>query len=366
MVQPDSVLHVTRSKRIKILRKIKKDFLRLQSFLRMPSILQLTIDSRVTAVFCVNADGTHALPLRYIGKSMNPKCFNDPRFSHHREFYSSQAKGWMDTDGFLKWIRWWYKEACDRNSGHKLLIKDYCSGHIVEENLADLRIITLPPSCTAKHRPQDLGLIGSSKIRYRSLLLRATISIMETKSKGTIQFREDSVRGRYGIPDGHFPNVGDAMDLFNEAWRMTSTKGVIKCWVKSECLSENRCIEATELLSQLDHMDEPLMQLTSQPLVELNRNQVIDENTCRSILRDLQDVAADSDRVADAALQEALQEVRDLCEIYGLMAVVNSPALFDDDPSRSEIANRLLQSMFDENNGRMSVEDNYAISESQE
>ena len=38
--------------------------------------------SRVTAVLCVNTDGSHTLPPRYIGKSVNSKCFNDPRFSH--------------------------------------------------------------------------------------------------------------------------------------------------------------------------------------------------------------------------------------------------------------------------------------------
>ena len=64
--------------------------------------------SRVTALLCVNADGSHTLPRLYIGKSANPKCFNDPRFSHHRNFYSSQAKGWMDSDGFDLWIKWWH------------------------------------------------------------------------------------------------------------------------------------------------------------------------------------------------------------------------------------------------------------------
>ena len=80
--------------------------------------------SRVTAVLCVNADGSHTVPPRYIGKSVNPKCFNDFRFSHHRNFYSSQAKGWIDSDGFDKWIKWWHDRTEKHNPGPKLLIMD--------------------------------------------------------------------------------------------------------------------------------------------------------------------------------------------------------------------------------------------------
>ena len=44
-------------------------------------------NQRITVVLCINADGSHALAPRYIGKSKNPRCFGDPRFAHHDNFY---------------------------------------------------------------------------------------------------------------------------------------------------------------------------------------------------------------------------------------------------------------------------------------
>ena len=65
----------------------------------------------VTAVFCINADGSHALPMRYTGKIRISNCFPDPRFSHHSNFYTSQSKPLMDSVRFVKWIKWWHDEA---------------------------------------------------------------------------------------------------------------------------------------------------------------------------------------------------------------------------------------------------------------
>ena len=44
-------------------------------------------NQRITVVLCVSADGSHALAPGYIGKIKNPRCFGDPRFTHHGKFY---------------------------------------------------------------------------------------------------------------------------------------------------------------------------------------------------------------------------------------------------------------------------------------
>ena len=137
---------------------------------------------RVTAVFFVNADRSHLLPIRYIGKSKSPNCFKDPRFRHHSNFYTSQSKGWMDSARFEEWIKWWHDEAHSHNPGPKLLIMDNFGGHNISANIHNVRIITLPSMSRAKHQPLDLGFIGNCKIRYRALLLRSIIKIMEARS----------------------------------------------------------------------------------------------------------------------------------------------------------------------------------------
>ena len=134
-------------------------------------------------MLCVNADGSVALPPRCIGKSVTPRCFRDARFAHHGNFYTHQAEGSMDSDGFNSWIKWWHGEAQKFCPGSKLLITDNCSGHSVNANVSDVRVITLSPRTNALHQPLDLGLIGACKVRYRSLLLRSVISAMESKFK---------------------------------------------------------------------------------------------------------------------------------------------------------------------------------------
>ena len=161
--------------------------------------------SRVTAVLCVNAYGSHALPPRYVGKSVSPKCLNDPRFSHYRNFYSSQLKGSIGSDGFDLSIKWWHKEAEKHNPGPKLLIMDNFGGNSVNANLHGVRIITLPPRTTAQHQQLDLGLIGNSKVPYRSLILQSVIRVMKETFRNEIEFRSDSQRGMYGIREGQLP-----------------------------------------------------------------------------------------------------------------------------------------------------------------
>ena len=181
----------------------------------------------------------------------------------------------MDSNGFDLWIKWWHHEAEKQNTGTKLLIMDNCGGHSVNTNIHGVRIITLPPRTTARHQPLDLGLIGSRKVRYRSLLLQSVIILMDARFRNEIEFRSDSQRGMYGIHEGQLPYIGDASNIFNEAWSMTKRSTVIKCWVKSMCLPENLRIEARDLLESL-LPSEPLIDLTN-----LDRLEVLCENVVR-------------------------------------------------------------------------------------
>ncbi len=73
--------------------------------------------SRLSMVFCVNTDGSHMLPMKYIGKSKAPRCFEDARFSQDRNYYSSQANAWMDSKSFKSWVQWRYTEVKVKLSG---------------------------------------------------------------------------------------------------------------------------------------------------------------------------------------------------------------------------------------------------------
>ena len=59
---------------------------------------------RVSIEMCVNADGSHAFPVHYIGNSRNPMCLKSAQFSHLKSNYWSQPNGWMDSKGFDHWL----------------------------------------------------------------------------------------------------------------------------------------------------------------------------------------------------------------------------------------------------------------------
>ena len=59
----------------------------------------------VSIVMCVNADGSHAFPVHYIGKSRNPMSVRSAQFSHLKSNYWSQSNGWIDSKGFEHWLQ---------------------------------------------------------------------------------------------------------------------------------------------------------------------------------------------------------------------------------------------------------------------
>ena len=44
-------------------------------------------------------------------------------------------------------------------------------------------------------------------------------------------------REKHGLREGYRPHVGDAMDPFNHCWAKTKVRTIVRCWIKSECLS---------------------------------------------------------------------------------------------------------------------------------
>ena len=58
---------------------------------------------RVTAVLCVNADGSHKLPIAIIGKAVRPLCFRPPAPGFPVPYFS-QVNLWMDGTTMALWF----------------------------------------------------------------------------------------------------------------------------------------------------------------------------------------------------------------------------------------------------------------------
>ncbi len=84
----------------------------------------------------------------------------------------------------------WKSRGTVERTPLKLLERQLCDGG------REFRF--LPPRSTAKYQPLDLGLIAHSKIRYRSILLRCVILMIEARAAGRINFTEDTGTGKVG------------------------------------------------------------------------------------------------------------------------------------------------------------------------
>lgn len=59
---------------------------------------------RVTLMACSNATGTHKLPLMFVGKAANPRCFKNINKSSLPVAYFNQKNAWVDCTIFAQWF----------------------------------------------------------------------------------------------------------------------------------------------------------------------------------------------------------------------------------------------------------------------
>ena len=302
---------------------------------------------RVSIVMCTNADGSHIVPVSYIGAAAKPNCFLDSRFAALMDQYWSQSNGWMDNKGFAHWINEWYKRVQENSEGPWLLLMDNCGGHELTIQLDRVRIEFLPPRSTAKHQPLDLGLIASAKIRYRSKLLSAILDVLELRRNTNHSFKPKSANGKWGIQDGLLPHVGDAIMLFNSAWSMMSRTEVIKCWMKSDCLGNMHQGQSTNLLSILQENNDVDIDLTDASCNARNEGAATITNCeAQKITQSMNDYRHYADD-SETPLHQIVSEVSDLVNEADLMAALNSPAPDDNVSAKSHITVNEMMELYE-------------------
>ena len=111
-----------------------------------------------------------------IGKSVNPRCFNDITNIPCR--YRAQKKSWMSSELFEEWVR---ELDCKLGSERRKisLIIDSCSAHPEVSGLQWVELILLPPNT----QPMNQGVIRTLKAKYRSLAVKKQILNLENGSE---------------------------------------------------------------------------------------------------------------------------------------------------------------------------------------
>ena len=103
------------------------------------------------------------------------------------------------------------------------------------------------------------------------------------------------------------------------------------------CLRWNLCTEASELLEWLVPT-EPLIDLKNLDRLEISCENVISDEKSTSIFNDLQIISASENSVTNAPVVEIIQEAQDIVEVSDLKGTIKSPASFESDSSRNELA----------------------------
>ena len=137
---------------------------------------------RVTINACANASGTIKLPLLFIGKSKNPRCFRNLNKEALPVVYRNQTNAWVNRDIFKDcFFNCFVPQTKQRlrqlgQEERAILFLDNCSAHPSEDELmsADGKITAkfLPPNVTALLQPMDQGVLESIKRVYRKSILR--------------------------------------------------------------------------------------------------------------------------------------------------------------------------------------------------
>ena len=137
---------------------------------------------QVTLLACSNASGSHKLPLLFIGKAANPRCFKNVNKAALPVVYKSQKNAWADAAIFTDWFNCHFvpsvkKHLIQRGLTPKaLLFLDNAPAHpdccvLVSHDKA-IKAMFLPPNTTALIQPMDQGVLEALKRRYRRSMLQ--------------------------------------------------------------------------------------------------------------------------------------------------------------------------------------------------
>ena len=177
---------------------------------------------RLTYAFTSNADGSEKLPPFIIGKAARPQAFNKKTGEQLGFYYRHNAKAWMTAHLYEDWIRRWDQELHEK--GRNILpLQDNFSGHIVPDDLQNIKVENFEPNLTAHVQPKDQGIIRCFKAHYQARFIQRAVD----------RYDED-------IPPAEIYDINQlqAMRLADLAWRDVDTTTIRNCWRKAGILPE--------------------------------------------------------------------------------------------------------------------------------
>ena len=183
---------------------------------------------RVTLMACANATGSIKLPLVFIHKSKNPRCFKNVDKDKLPVHYYNQKNSWMDSSIFSDWFKLKFVPQCrkalkDRGlPDSAVLLLDNAPSHpdvdLLQSDEGKMFCVYLPPNTTSLIQPMDQGILQNIKRCYkRDLLLRLLDD--EVGSMNIAEFSKTL-------------NIKDAVLMSAKSWSEVEASSIAKCWNK--------------------------------------------------------------------------------------------------------------------------------------
>lgn len=214
---------------------------------------------RITVLFACSMLGEKLRPL-VIGKSENPRCFNNKNRSRFPVSYRHNDSCWMTEKYFNEWLSQ-LNTTMPRQNRKILVFIDNAPVHGIKSDLSNVEVVFYPANCTSVLQPLDQGIIRSFKVYFRALLLRRMTFDLE----------------RHNPPE---LNLYDAISWIGIAWDKITTNVIQNCFVKAGYGSRD-AIEVAEEMARLEieqerEIQDLLNQLPAEQSTFLNTAALVD------------------------------------------------------------------------------------------
>lgn len=170
---------------------------------------------RITTLHCVNADGSEKLPLKFIGRYAQPRCFNGQTPQQLGIDYSANSKAWMNREIFDEWLRVFDRKMIQEDRKVLLTIDNF-KGHEVEYKPKNITVNFLAPNLTSFVQPLDAGIIACVKALYRKAICLRALKNEKNDPEGKTDI--------YKI------NLLESMRLLEDKWDDVSAETIRNCW----------------------------------------------------------------------------------------------------------------------------------------
>jgi hypothetical protein len=217
---------------------------------------------QITILLACNSTGSHKIKPLVIGKAARPMTLRSLNMNNLLVTYQSNAKAWMTSEIFNKWLKTLNTQMVNRNKRILLLI-DNASCHGKDHNLSNVTVKYFPPNMTSHLQPLDAGIIAACKAWYR----RFHLSHLVDQYDGKIEMAKVSIK--------------DAIYFLADSWNQITPETIHNCWthvgiVDAELplLPSNINVESdihtdiTYLINQLDI--DPEIRMSTEQFLEMD------------------------------------------------------------------------------------------------